>query len=205
MKKIIIVAMVLLASVSGAKAQNAVGSFSLKPMAGMTIANMTNVNGSAKVCFIGGVEGEYQVTPIFSISAGALYSMQGSKSSDDGETAKIKSEYINVPILANVYITKGFAVKAGIQPGFLTSAKVSVTDGKASSDYDIKDCCKSLDFSIPVGLSYEYEGFVLDARYNIGLTDVFDKDTHTFGDDSFEFNRSKNSVFTITLGYKFSL
>ena len=49
--------------------------------------------------------------------------------------------------------------------------------------------------SIPVGLSYEYANVVLDARYNWGVTKVAD-----LGDNS-----PKNSVFQITLGYKFDL
>lgn len=54
---------------------------------------------------------------------------------------------------------------------------------------------KTVDFSIPVGLSYEFPTvpIVIDARYNWGLTKVVD------GGDS------KNSVFQFTLGYKFDL
>ena len=50
-----------------------------------------------------------------------------------------------------------------------------------------------MDFSIPVGISYEYNNFVVDGRYNFGVTKIID------GFDS------KNSVFQITLGYKFDL
>ena len=52
---------------------------------------------------------------------------------------------------------------------------------------------KSFQFAIPVGVSYEYQNFVLDARYNIYATKAL-KD----GD-------SRHSLFTISLGYKFSL
>jgi hypothetical protein len=76
-------------------------------------------------------------------------------------------------------------------------AKVSASGaGLSGSDtYDLADDVESFDFSIPVGLSYEYANFVLDARYNWGLTKIVD-----LGDDS-----PKNSVFQITLGYKFDL
>ena len=63
-------------------------------------------------------------------------------------------------------------------------------DGNSFSDQ-----CKKVDFSIPVGLSYEYQSFVLDARYNIGLTKTV-KDAA---------EKTKNSVFQITVGYKFAL
>ena len=52
---------------------------------------------------------------------------------------------------------------------------------------------QSVDVSIPVGLSYEYSNFVLDARYNFGVTKVFEN------------SDTKNSVFQFTLGYKFEL
>lgn len=94
---------------------------------------------------------------------------------------KFKMDYLNIPILANYYLFKGLAVKAGIQPGF------KIHDNISSS------MTHSFDLSIPVGLSYEYKNVCLDARYNYGLTN-FQK-----GYDQ------KNSVFQITLGYKFGL
>lgn len=104
----------------------------------------------------------------------------------------IKLDYINIPILANIYVTKGLALKVGVQPGFNVTHKYKVEKGSASASDDI-DGVKSFDFSIPVGASYEFSNLVLDARYNWGLTKVF-KDAN-----------SKNSVFQITLGYKFNM
>ena len=57
-------------------------------------------------------------------------------------------------------------------------------------------------FSIPVGISYEYEDFVIDARYNIGLTDVYKKDNVI---TNLALKGTKNSVIQLTLGYKFDL
>ena len=54
---------------------------------------------------------------------------------------------------------------------------------------------KSFDVAIPVGISYEYENVVLDARYHFGLTTVFKSGLWS----------STNSVFSITVGYKFDL
>src|SRR3712207_7766608 len=54
--------------------------------------------------------------------------------------------YINVPIMANVYVVNGLAVKLGVQPGFAVD--------KADSDIN------TVDFSIPVGASYEYKNIV---------------------------------------------
>lgn len=106
---------------------------------------------------------------------------------------KIKLDYINVPILANVYLTKGLAVKVGVQPGFNVGNSVTVDGNTMSSSKKDYDGIKSVALSIPVGLSYEISNVVLDARYNWGVTKAFD------GLDS------KNSVFQVTIGYKFQL
>lgn len=61
-------------------AQHAVGSFNLQPKVGVSIANLTdNYSSDARVGLVAGVEGEYQASDIFSVSAGVLYSMQGAK------------------------------------------------------------------------------------------------------------------------------
>lgn len=191
MKKILMIAAVALASV-GAYAQHAVGSFTLQPKVGMTIANLTDLDDSdPRIGFIGGVEGEYQATDIFSVSAGLLYSMEGAKYDLGNTTETLKLDYINIPILANVYVAKGLAVKLGVQPAFNVNSEYKIKAGGNSAETDID--AKSFDFSIPVGISYEYSNVVLDARYNWGLTKTFEN------------SDCKNSVFQITLGYKFDL
>lgn len=78
MKKIILSAIALLATVA-TFAQSPAGTFTLKPEAGLTIANITNSGGSVKLGFIGGLEGEYQLSNRFSLSGAVVYSMQGTK------------------------------------------------------------------------------------------------------------------------------
>ncbi len=200
MKKLLLLATIFMASAT-AFAQHEVGSLTIQPKVGLNIANLTdNDDADPRLGLAFGAEFEYQVTNKFSMSAGALYSMQGTKSSEDvsGVHAKMtaKMDYINIPILANIYVTDGLAVKLGIQPGFNVSSKYKVSAQGVDvsgnlSDMDIN--IKTLDFSIPIGLSYEIDNFVIDGRYNIGMTKVTD------GADS------KNSVFQFTIGYKFNL
>lgn len=197
MKKLLLTAAVMLAS-AASYAQHAVGSFSLQPKIGLNVATLTKADGAdPRVGLVAGAEFEYQATDMLGISFGALYSMQGCKGtvydSDLGSAdATLKYDYINVPILANIYVTKGLAVKLGIQPGFNVSSKVKAKSGGMSAEADASGV-KDFDFSIPVGLSYEFSNFVVDARYNFGVTKVM---------ENFD---SKNSVFQFTLGYKFDL
>lgn len=192
MKKLLLMAAVMLSSV-GAFAQHAVGSFTLQPKVGINITNTTNYGDYAKarVDFAGGLEGEYQVSDIFSLSAGLMYSRQGYKVKDNvaGLSDKDwKPSYLNVPVLANVYVVPGLAVKLGVQPGFMVDKDKDGYKGEVNT----------FDLSIPVGLSYEYNNFVLDGRYNWGVTKINKHSVKGFDD-------TRNSVFQITLGYKFSL
>ncbi|MDY6318420.1 MAG: porin family protein [Prevotella sp.] len=192
MKKLLLMAAVMLASV-GAYAQHAVGSFNLQPKVGINITNITNASDfvKARVDFAGGVEGEYQISDIFSLSGGLMYSRQGFKAKDvkvagfNFPSSDWTPSYLNVPVLANVYVVPGLAVKLGVQPGFMV-------------DKDNMEDVNTFDLSIPVGLSYEYKNVVLDARYNWGVTKI-NKHSVDGADDNY------NSVFQITLGYKFDL
>ena len=190
MKKMILTAVVLLSSVA-TFAQRAVGTVSLKPQVGVVGATMTELkNTKMKVGFTAGAELEYQVSDIFSLSGGVMYAQEGVKF-DTGvdfkignkkfevKDAKTNLAYINVPVMANVYVVPGLAVKLGVQPAFAV-------------DKDGTDA-KGFDLAIPVGLSYEFSNVVIDGRYNWGVTKVFDKPD------------AKNSVFQVTLGYKFDL
>src|SRR5574344_260513 len=191
MKKFILL-MLAFVSFQQMNAQQVKGDFTIQPKVGLNIVSWRGdshqQNSYARLSF--GIKGQYAVTDKFGISAGLMYSQQGNNSMvynlqpANGNMYRytFKMDYLNIPILANYYLLKGLAVKAGIQPGF------KIHDNISSSMTP-----KSFDLSIPVGLSYEYKNICLDARYNYGLTDVLK------GYDQ------KNSVFQFTLGYKFKL
>lgn len=197
MKKLFFAAVMLMVSVA-TFAQNEVGKFTIMPKVGLSLADYQGADDSKlRVGAVAGVELEYGVSDMFGLSIGALYSMQGAKGKEDGATATLKADYINIPILANVYVAPGLAVKLGIQPGFNINSKAEISEGGGSASADAGDFTNSIDFSIPVGVSYQFNNIVIDGRYNWGLTKVYKSDSG--------FTDLKNSVFQITVGYKFAL
>ena len=169
----------------GAFAQFAPGTLSIQPKVGLNIANLSDLdNTDPRLGVVVGAELEYQFTDLLSLSAGALYSMQGCKSDngislfgiDVNTKTTTKTDYLNIPILLNVYVTKGLAVKLGLQPGMNLSAKskyegsVAGYGGESEGDIDVQ----SFDLSLPIGVSYEISNFVIDGRYNFGLSKVFE-------------------------------
>ncbi len=195
MKKVITCVAVILATM-GAKAQSTVGEFSIQPKVGMSISSLTDIDDSkSKIGFVAGAEVRYQFHPIIGVEGGLLYAMQGVKV-DQELDPQINLEYVNMPIMASFNVYKGLFLRTGVQFGFLTKSEIEASGQGLKGEGDIKDNTESVDISIPFGVSYEYKGFVLDARYNLGLNKTFDSDLDL---------DSKNSVFNISLGYRFTI
>ncbi len=75
-------------------AQHAVGTFTIQPKVGLNLANVTDGDGDIRVGAVAGAELEYQISDIFSLSAGALYSMQGCKNNIEGVDVTTKLDYV---------------------------------------------------------------------------------------------------------------
>lgn len=202
MKRIVLFTAILMATIV-VKAQGEEGDFTIQPKVGINLSSLSDADKAiVEVNF--GFEGEYMLTDNLSFAAGVIVSNQGAKydsSSAGSYTADL--DYANVPVVLNYYVLPGLAIKAGVQPGFRVKAKAKT--GGASMDLDevyssisklIGEEVKisKFDFSIPVGISYEYKNIVLDARYNWGLIKLVN-----IGDAFY------NRVFQLTLGYKFNI
>ena len=209
-------------------AQEPVGTWSLKPMVGTTLSSYIGNDyewPSMKWGLTGGVELGYQVSNTFGLSIGVLYGQQGCKvdekeyqmSASTGFQAlfekdtRITTEHVFVPVMGEFYVTKGLALKAGLQMEFLTKAKMKrylVDRPMEPAEHrivskNLKDDLHNLVLSLPVGISFEYKGLVVDARYHLGLTNVLRENESTiFYPDN---KHLKNSVLQLTLGYKFAL
>lgn len=229
MKKLMMIAAMMVATLS-ASAQFEPGTWSLQPKLGGTISKVSNmprlnfgdlfgdnidIDRSFYVGGLIGGEAEYQVSNVFSAAAGLNFAMQGCQWEDfeikrGNDYAKVKDlqmelTYLNVPIVANFYLFKGFAIKTGVQLGFLLSAEIKASSEtktgeltkKSDGSQDIKDNCNKFDVAIPIGISYQVPTvpIYIDGRYNLGLTNI-NKD----GDTNY-----KNQVFQLTVGYKFAL
>ena len=199
MKKILMIAAMMVATVA-AKAQFEPGTFTLQPKVGFVLSEISDKEAKFKPGMVAGIEGQYQINNWFGLSAAVMYSQQGFKAKDIDLKGNI--EYINVPVMAKFYVTKGLSLNVGVQPGFMTKAKAK-GDGRT---IDVKSNCNKVDFSIPMSIAYEFEnGLSFEARYATGLTnvgkDAFDS-TSSSWDKTFQ---NKNEVFMLTVGYKFSL
>lgn len=194
MKKVILFAAVLAMSASAAMAQVSFG-----PKAGLNLANISNFDGDMKPGFYAGAFAEYQISDFFGVAGELLYSGQGSKDSYTDESGKydVKQnlDYLNVPVLAKLYIAEGLSLDLGPQFGFLLSAKLKGEEDGVDVSVDNKDAYNGFDLSAGMGLTYNIGQFMIQGRYNLGLTDVMKNNE---GDDKY-----KNNVIQFGVGYRF--
>ena len=148
---------------------------------------------------IAGFEGEYYANEWLGIAAGINYAQQGWKFKYNGNSETQKLDFINIPVTADFYVAKGLALKAGVQFGFLTTAKYGDTKNK--------DEFNSFNFAIPVGISYEYADFVLDLRYNADFVlDLrYNIALSAINKNSSSDNKYRSDLIQITVGYKIDL
>ena len=195
MKKILMIAVMAVCclTANAQKMRHGAGQITIQPMIGFSVGTFrgeyttgTVTGNEARVGLAIGAEAEYYTTTDwFSLSAGAKYEQLGW----GWKGAKtVKLDYINIPVMANFYVAKGFALKVGLQPGF-----------KVNASYDGNDLnkIKSFNLAIPLGLSYEFKnGITLDLRggYSLTRVDDFDDNDKWYTDGG-----------SLTIGYKFEL
>ncbi|HEY6503726.1 MAG TPA: porin family protein [Chitinophagaceae bacterium] len=138
-----------------------------------TINSDNNTNYDTKAGFHLGLLGHIHMAKQFALQPEIVYSAQGAKYTTDGVETKINLGYINVPVMFQYMFDNGFRLQAGPQVGFLINAKAETNNVSA----DIKDNLNGIDFALGVGAGYvnPASGFGIDARYNLGLSDINDE------------------------------
>ncbi|NTS41052.1 PorT family protein [Flavisolibacter sp. BT320] len=160
---------------------------------GLNVSTLNGPDADWKTGFHVGGLAHIHWTPSFSLQPEIYYSSQGAKLPYNASDKMVLNlSYINVPFLLQYNFANGFRLQGGPQVGFLVGVSDKVNDQelnlRKTSDY------KAVDVSIPLGLSYlGYSGFGVDARYNIGLTNVYKTDPGT----------AKNGVFQVGVFYLF--
>lgn len=198
---------------------------------GLNLSSLSGIEGSKMTTgFHAGVMTEFKLTDMISLQPELLYSTQGGDAmktldlivaKSDFET-KIRSSYINLPIMGKFYVAEGLSLEFGPQVGFLMSSKADI-ESKISTGFlggiktnipterDLKESSNTIDFALNAGLGYKLDsGLYFSARYNFGLTPTIKENiavntinpipayTVVSADDG------KNGVIQVSIGYFFN-
>lgn len=173
-------------------------------VAGLNFASMDGDIGDeldeSRMGFMAGGAVEFGLGPAFSIRPEIVYTQKGAKVSDGDDEFRLKSSYVEVPVLAKYTIPMQGSVRphliAGPAVAFNTGCTLEVEIGGSEDSADCEDEgleFKGVDFGMVFGAGVDIQAFSLGVRYELGLTDTPDNDAIS----------GKNKVLSIVAGYTF--
>ncbi|MGV8947700.1 MAG: porin family protein [Lutibacter sp.] len=201
MKKTLLIISLTILTITTVKSQEKI-QFGVKT--GFNFTNMTSdfiIEKEYKTGFHIGVLAEIPFGAKFSLQPEILYSAQGVKGkvilpadvSPDGPivppfSMEYELNYIQVPVLAKIYLVKYFSLEIGPSFNFL------INDKEIFGSFTRTDVGESFEFSGILGLSYKTKSdFFGNVRYTNGFT-------NSLGNN---YEVSKNYGFLFGIGYMF--
>jgi hypothetical protein len=211
MKKLIYVGMLLLFSTIAVA-----GGTQLGLIGGLNMANLSEENAEydSRMCFgFGGVV-ELGLGENLALCLQPMYLQKGASEDMMGITADIKLAYLEVPILLKYTLGSGSAkpyLLAGPTIGMNMSSKFVMEFLGVELEADTKDITESLDYGIDVGagvsIALGKNNLFVEARYNLGLADIFKAGEIDFEGDKMEMEdyEVKTTGIQIMAGIKMPL
>ncbi|MDR2910081.1 MAG: PorT family protein [Bacteroidales bacterium] len=126
-----------------------------------------------------GVFAEHTFNNFIGMQGELLYSMMGVQSSfisgSEIIKATTKNDYIVLPVLAKLYVAKGFSIDLGPQLGYMISSKIKMSTDNVKYFVDSHyDDYEKLDVALAIGLSYKLGNrFSVSGRCNFGFIELY--------------------------------
>jgi len=225
MKKILLVSLVMLCSVSIAFSQFGInGGINLGTFGGADkswdMGNNVKLDPTSRHGLTGGISyrigliAGFAIQPeVMYVQKGAIYTISGSQGIYTAESkTTYKFDYIDIPILVKFNLPLPVFspyIEGGVSYGILLSAKQKEEhssnvpgDVSTSNETDIKDEITKNDLSFIVGVGFDLVIFEIDARYVIGTKRLHKDDPNTLTVDE---NAAKiyNRGIVLTAGFRF--
>ncbi|HEY0433898.1 MAG TPA: outer membrane beta-barrel protein [Chitinophagaceae bacterium] len=196
----------------------ALSQFGIGIKGGLNFANVTStssINNSSRSGFVAGLFLAPKAKGILSSRTELLFSRQGYNFKSNTNTGNVNLDYLLLPQLMSINITKYFSIQLGAQMAILLNAKVdssaSGSSGTGPSPYGkLMDYYNKFDYGFAGGIEiHPVKGLLIGARYNISFGNVY-KDPSSYSTGTTPTPTSfipdvnvKNNVFQIFAGWIF--
>ncbi len=183
MKKLILLGAFLALGSATSFAQE---SFKLGVKGGLNVSNIAGEDSrdeDSRLSFNAGFVAELPISEKFSFQPEVIYSAQGSTIAaidednflDIDENIEYQLDYIQVPLLAKIYLADGFSLQAGPSINFLVNEEIDYQPVSNGGDVNIIDGANTFEFGTAAGLEYQFDsGFFIQGRYTRGFTRIYD-------------------------------
>jgi len=156
-------------------------------------------------------------TGLISYRSELLYSKQGFDYTDpSGKTGSVSNDYLMLPQMIALNITRFVQLQAGAFAGYLLHTKDS-NQPKESSSTDPSqvalDLMNRFDYGAAAGIEiHPFKGLIVNARYNMGFAKLYKEQSDVAQTDptssfnplaKFKNIDTKNAVIQLSVGYRF--
>src|SRR5688500_201881 len=171
------------------------------------VTKASNIDADNTSGFHAGVFLAPETKNVLGFRSELIYSRQGYDFKSGTTTGSVKLDYILLPQLMEINITKYVALQLGAQMAFLLSAKADsskTTTGNAQVDKLI-DLMNRFDYGAAGGIEiHPYKGLLFGARINISFGNLYkDPSTITTQQNFFPEVDAKHNVVQVFAGYRF--
>jgi hypothetical protein len=178
---------------------------------GINFANVTKVssiNNSNNTGFAVGLFLAPKSKGLMGYRSELVFSRQGYNFETNTNTGNVNLDYIMLPQLTTINITKFFQIQLGGQVAFLINSKSSESSTSTTDYGKLMDYYNRFDYGVAGGLEiHPFKGLLLGGRYNLSLGNMYKKlATATPGSvPSFIPDVNvKNNVVNIYIGWHFT-
>lgn len=177
---------------------------------GLNFAKVTkasNINADNSTGFHVGVFLAPHSRGVIGFRSELIYSRQGYDFKTGNTTGSVDLDYLLLPQLMQINITKFVSLQLGGQMGFLLNAKADSsrpTTGNAQAD-KIIDFMNRFDYGAAGGVEiHPFKGLLVGARMNVSFGNLFkEPDPNTTRPSFFPTVDAKNNVVQLFAGYRF--
>ena len=177
---------------------------------GINFANITNVSSiknSANTGYAFGLFMAPKPRGLFGFQSEIDFSRQGYNFDTNTNTGNVDLDYILLPQLSTINITRFVQIQIGAQVAFLINAKATESNPGTGSYDKLVNYYNRFDYGLAGGLEiHPFKGMLVGARYNLSLGNMYKNlETSTPGTvPSFiPTVNVKNNVLNLYLGWHF--
>jgi hypothetical protein len=177
---------------------------------GLNFANVTkasSINSSSRTGFMAGIFMAPPSTGVMGFRTELIYSKQGYNYKTSTNTGNVNLDYIILPQLMCINLTKFVQLQFGGQMAFLLNAKVDSSNGTDNSTgSQAMDAYNKFDYGYAIGGEiHPFKGLIIGARYNVSLGDMYKNMDYTTGAMPSFIPKvdTKNNVVQLFIGWTF--
>ena len=182
MKKLLLIAGFIALGTTATQAQE---KFQFGVKAGLNFANIAGDDSrdqDSRTAFNAGLVAEIPISEGFSFQPEVIYSAQGSTIAaidednflDIDDNIEYQLDYIQVPLLAKIYLVDGLSLQAGPSLNFLVNEEVDYKPTSNGGDINIVDGANDFELGTAAGLEYKFNnGLFIQGRYTRGFTKIY--------------------------------